>query len=52
MSKDEKSGKKEKSVPTPDKLAKSGKKGGAELSEHEMKKVAGGFGGGGDKPQE
>ena len=52
MSKIEKGGKKDKPVSAPDKLAKAGKKGGAELSEHEMKKVAGGFGGGADKPQE
>jgi len=51
MSKDERSGKKEKPVPTPDKLGKSGKKGGAELSERDLGKVAGGWsgsGGGGD----
>ena len=42
MSKVEKGGKKERPVSAPDKLAKAGNKGGAELGEHEMKKVAGG----------
>ncbi|HXP78094.1 MAG TPA: bacteriocin [Stellaceae bacterium] len=42
MSKIEKGGKKSKPVPSPDKLVKAGKKGGAELTEDEMKKISGG----------
>ncbi|HXP78095.1 MAG TPA: bacteriocin [Stellaceae bacterium] len=42
MSKIEKGGKKSKPASSPDKLVKTGKKGGVELSEDEMKKISGG----------
>jgi bacteriocin-like protein len=42
MSNAEKREAKEKPVSSPDKLVKAGKKGGAELTEDELKKVAGG----------
>ena len=43
MKKVEQSGKKARPAASPDSLVRAGKKGGAELTEDELKKVAGGY---------